>query len=253
MLFCTFQVLSLNPPVSTSTPKSVIGVKSLSSLTLPQQKSRQRSPWNEDVAIFRSSSQILFLNDLRRCVTNEWLSCNAMSIYMRLLQQRSERNKSKLRLMTLGTNFVKRVKNSADYKASAVDTRNFDLLLFPIHVNGNHWIMAVIRITEKAIELYDSMDGAYELHHNGIFLALVDCMTESSESDLESFWSISSVPCPQQGNSIDCGVFALTVAEHVSRNAALSFSQSEMPELREKIAADILRERVDLPKPKSTL
>lgn len=45
---------------------------------------------------------------------------------------------------------------------------------------------------------------------------------------------------PVQHNGCDCGVFALMAAEHLSRGAALDFSQSDMPFYRAKIAADIM-------------
>lgn len=190
----------------------------------------------------------LHLHDVMCFVNNERLTDAAISFYMRLLQERSERNEYKLRLGTLDSNFVKRVGETTSYEASTVDISNLDLLLIPIHVNSSHWIMAAIRIAKETIELYDSVEGSYELHQYGILSALAVSMIESSKRH-DSFWRFSSVQCPQQANFIDCGVFALTVAEHLSRNVELSFNQSDMPRLRQRIAIDILRERIDSPAP----
>ena len=45
---------------------------------------------------------------------------------------------------------------------------------------------------------------------------------------------------PVQTNGCDCGVFALTFAEHLSRTASLSFSQDHMEYFRKMIAAAIM-------------
>lgn len=47
------------------------------------------------------------------------------------------------------------------------------------------------------------------------------------------------VKVPQQQNCNDCGVFTLTFADYASRDAELSFSQRDMPNMRLRIAADV--------------
>lgn len=45
---------------------------------------------------------------------------------------------------------------------------------------------------------------------------------------------------PQQMNGSDCGMFACTFAEFLSRNAKITFSQEHMPYLRRKMVIEIL-------------
>ncbi len=45
---------------------------------------------------------------------------------------------------------------------------------------------------------------------------------------------------PQQQNAYDCGVFACTYAEHITRNASFSFEQKNMPYFRLKMRYEIL-------------
>ena len=45
---------------------------------------------------------------------------------------------------------------------------------------------------------------------------------------------------PQQLNNNDCGVFMLTIAEYISREAKPNFGQQNIPYLRQRMAYEIL-------------
>lgn len=45
---------------------------------------------------------------------------------------------------------------------------------------------------------------------------------------------------PQQMNGSDCGMFACTFAEFLTRNAKITFSQEHMPYLRKKMVVEII-------------
>ena len=60
-------------------------------------------------------------------------------------------------------------------------------------------------------------------------------------SNINSTWEIQYIKdCPKQTNIYDCGVFVCTNAEHISRNAPLTFTEKDMPYLRNKMILDIL-------------
>ena len=46
---------------------------------------------------------------------------------------------------------------------------------------------------------------------------------------------------PQQQNGSDCGVFALRYCEALAREGELDFDQADMPDLRMRIAVDIMQ------------
>ncbi len=50
---------------------------------------------------------------------------------------------------------------------------------------------------------------------------------------------------PQQQNGSDCGVFALQYCEALARDGKLDFNQADMPDMRMRIAVDIVQLRVD--------
>lgn len=56
--------------------------------------------------------------------------------------------------------------------------------------------------------------------------------------DLECRYNPGKVPA--QTNGCDCGVFALMIAEHLSREAPLTFHQGHMEYFRKLIAASIM-------------
>ncbi len=50
---------------------------------------------------------------------------------------------------------------------------------------------------------------------------------------------------PQQQNGSDCGVFALRYCEALAREGELDFDQADMPDMRMRIAVDIMQLRVE--------
>lgn len=52
-------------------------------------------------------------------------------------------------------------------------------------------------------------------------------------------------PVPQQGNGHDCGMFTLSFADAASRQAKFTLTQRDMPNLRLRVAADIMSLKVD--------
>merc|ERR1711864_32071 len=59
-----------------------------------------------------------------------------------------------------------------------------------------------------------------------------------------SKFALHSMPCPQQENGSDCGVFVCQVAEHLTRGELLSFGQKDVPYFRRKMIWEIIRNRI---------
>ena len=69
---------------------------------------------------------------------------------------------------------------------------------------------------------------------------------EKKQEDLPiEDWPIEYWDCPQQRNGYDCGVFAAKFCDYLGRAAELSFGQEHMALFRERIVADICRNRAD--------
>ncbi len=128
-------------------------------------------------------------------------------------------------------------------------------IYFPLHCNGNHWILIAVNLTTSAISLLDSishfkvavsmfslldkvktfMVGLYRFHSK---------MTLNSK-DLQQHgkvvsWTLHSMDCPKQDNGCDCGVFVIAALECLCGKRAFNFTQRDIPFFRLKIAATLL-------------
>lgn len=254
--FCTFQI-SLNPPIFSSTPTSAC--KDLASHISSQQT--QDLDYNVDTTIISTSDKLkLHLRDLMDVAQDNWLSEDTINIYMGLVQQRSEnkgnnkKDETILRVRVLSSHFVSPTTETERYRIvprlmKDCDMNNLDLILIPVHVGHDHWAMVAIRIEQRLIELYNSKIEWYKEHHDGILTALKDFMDEyqpnSPVNQRKAPWNITSIEnFPQQTNTCDCGIFALTTAEYLSRDAPLNFRQQDMKRKRWKISQEILQGRI---------
>ena len=111
-------------------------------------------------------------------------------------------------------------------KKAEVDIFSLDMVIVPIHL-PNHWTLAVINIKEHRLEYYDSMSKGY---NETVLLSLKHYVKEEYKDNKQassydmSKWEFYRVEnLPKQSNSYDCGVFAMTFAEHISRGASILF------------------------------
>lgn len=99
----------------------------------------------------------------------------------------------------------------------------------------------MINFEEKRFEYWDSLNGT----ESKVFSALREYMTnECPQVSIESWHDWIPTDGPQQENGYDCGVFACQIAEHLSRRAVPSYSQTDMQELRKRMAVSILEQSI---------
>ena len=134
---------------------------------------------------------------------------------------------------------------------------DYDIIIIPIHVNGNHWAIAVIYVCEHRILYFDSLvknDGApvlkllerfvidAEIHKSRVGASAV----ERSHGHhigwtLENGRVAQGGLLPKQTNLFDCGVFALMVASSIASQTIMGFSHRDIPVVRRRLAAILLR------------
>ena len=124
------------------------------------------------------------------------------------------------------------------------DVFSKDLIIVPIHVNGNHWTLAVINFTLKRFEYYDSLFG----DPGDVLLNLRRWLEDESVDKRNTRFDASSyvdvvykTSTPKQSNGYDYGVFMLTTARYLACDAKLTFTQEDMPSLRRRLVLEILR------------
>ncbi|CAG8588425.1 4006_t:CDS:10, partial [Dentiscutata erythropus] len=139
-------------------------------------------------------------------------------------------------------------------KAPPPNIINKDYMFIPINT-GAHWTLAVVNFRLCRFEYYDSLGSGFnpafiiELKEFFIYLAKQTNNQHFNFATWETYEPRTKTP--QQRNSYDCGVFAMMTAEHISRNAPLSFTQSKMGYFRAKMIYEIstgaiMNENVDV-------
>lgn len=115
------------------------------------------------------------------------------------------------------------------------------LVFIPLHVNSNHWTLCAVSPSERYLKYYDSLHLYREddtspipyKNHITNFLASVDPGIN---------YSFTRVPCPQQNNGSDCGVFVCAFIEKlITEKNVNSIRASNMQSIRYYVAYQISR------------
>lgn len=188
--------------------------------------------------------------DIETLTDRNWLNDEIVNGYMNLLVMRGGKGRFK-KVYAFNTFFYPKIRDSgyASVKrwTRKVDLFCFDFVLVPVHL-GNHWCLACIDFTKRTVSYYDSLGG----RHNRCCDILLDYLCqESLDKKKQNFddenWRIVdtySESIPRQKNGYDCGVFACTYAEYLTRQAKLSFTQEHMPYFRKKMIYEIVTKQV---------
>jgi hypothetical protein len=121
------------------------------------------------------------------------------------------------------------------------DLFEYDEMIVPVNVNQAHWYTAVVNFRDKRTEVYDSQGKKHDRQETHATLRrwLADTYKAQHGKDLSlSEWRIHEPPpkrVPQQRNSNDCGVFMCLFAAHCSIDRPFTFTQGDIPLVREFI------------------
>jgi len=97
-----------------------------------------------------------------------------------------------------------------------------DVVFVPIHHAETHWCMDVLNFKKRQIEYYDSLgSGERKIFFDKMKKYLkAEYDKKQQDFDFPELNPYYVENCPQQTNANDCGVFAMTYAEYISRSAA---------------------------------
>jgi len=115
----------------------------------------------------------------------------------------------------------------------------------PIHL-GNHWCLICVNFVDKTIKYYDSLKGKNPKCLDTIFCYLKEEYKnkKNEEFDCNGWRLMHADDCPQQRNGYDCGIFTCVNAEYLARDAALDFTQDDMPILRHRLCYEIFNNKL---------
>lgn len=212
----------------------------------------------EDLVVQKGGEQVS-RRDLSFLLDQEWLNDVCINAYLYLIRNRSTSAIENKKIdwpktWVFGSFLLDQLcngKNGYNYEAvrrstlrAKVDIFSFDKILVPFHL-GNHWTMACINIKLKRFEYYDSLGNSNAACIAALKRYLNDEWNNKKNATTgydTSKWTVF-VPknIPYQSNGYDCGVFALTYANYLSRGKPFDFTQADMETLRFKILYQIVK------------
>eukprot|EP00058_Branchiostoma_floridae_P025288 XP_002610778.1 hypothetical protein BRAFLDRAFT_126316 [Branchiostoma floridae] len=178
-------------------------------------------------------------------------SKDIINVYMEMIVQRGKLQ-GKPKVHAFDTYFYTKLMNegpsSLERWTQKTDIFTMDLVLVPIHLEV-HWCMAVIDIRRKCIKYYDSMGGPNDDGINALwkYLEVEHERKTGKKLDLSKWTSLYPENIPKQTNSSDCGVFACQYAECETRDAAITFTQADIPKFRRQMASEIKNKKLESP------
>lgn len=197
--------------------------------------------------------------DIARLQDAEWLNDEIANAGLDLLRRRIESSKSAYWKVWIANTFffefLSKKLQGYDFDrvkrwTKDVDMKSLDKIIVPIHL-GAHWALAVVNFRLNRIEYYDSLcsPGVTRPIQQTLARWVKDIFREKyCESGPELAIQPTYTDVPRQDNSNDCGVFMLQFAAYLARRDAdesrklvFPFSQSTIPQLRRRLALEILR------------
>jgi len=247
-------------PLLLSIPREEEQLLKVAKLTQEEKRLSKEGLWGDghtsDVLASRFSVK-LTRGQLACLRPGGWLNDEVINFYFKLLQERCKRipgmHKCWLpnsffwpmlcgrQCMKYSYNEVKRWSMRAK-----VDVFKKDYVLFPMNVNGMHWAVGVIDFKDRGFRYLDSMFGSPHPNFAKFLRHYINDEHRSRHgTPLEGIGSwdmlVEPMGVPQQRNGYDCGVFTCAFAEYLASGRPLLFGQADMPMLRRRLAARIMR------------
>ncbi|CAN0233793.1 unnamed protein product [Discosporangium mesarthrocarpum] len=187
-----------------------------------------------------------------------WLNDEVINTFMKLLDARDQQlcgaSPGRRRSHFFTSFFLTKLKGTGyNYQGvkrwtKKVKVFELDKVYVPVNVNNMHWCMAVIYIQQKRIQYYDSMMGTGEPTLKSLLSWLGDETKHKLEKKFNmEEWELvqTSSSTPQQQNGSDCGAFSCAFAWYISEGLPLSFSQEDIPNMRNRMLWSLLNQRID--------
>lgn len=173
-----------------------------------------------------------------------WLNDEVVNFYMSLIADTCSD------VHSYSSFFYPKLISNAGYNGVRRWTKKVDifskrLLLIPVHL-GMHWCLAAVDFSNKQISYYDSFKG----HNPECLQALKQYLVQEAADKKQMVYDMSGWHCithkniPAQQNGSDCGVFMCMYARHLARSKPFSFSQDDMPIIREHMVLEMLEQKL---------
>lgn len=197
------------------------------------------------------------LECLRPC---EWLNDEVINFYFKLLQERSEKSPGLPQCWFTNSFFWEKLSGGAAVSnaaysygdvrrwtvRAAIDIFAMDYVVIPMNIGEMHWALSIMDFRTSSFRYMDSMrcPPCENLeHYLRRYLEDEHVSKKGAPFVGADAWHMAPVDpqLPQQDNGFDCGVFTCFYADFFSAGQAIEFGQFDIPALRARLAARILR------------
>ncbi|KAL7312151.1 hypothetical protein PS15m_007950 [Mucor circinelloides] len=187
--------------------------------------------------------------DLYRLYPETWLNDEIVNFYFELLSDRAANSQDLPSIHCFNTFFCSTLRDQGYAKVKRwtkrVDVFSKDILFVPIN-QSYHWVLGVMDMKEKTIAVYDSLGGNHD-HTLNLFMSYLEqehLDKKKTPFDTSDWKKLTPKDIPRQGNMSDCGAFACTFAERLSRRATFNFAQQDMETIRRRMALNIFNKTI---------
>ena len=222
--------------------------KSLISARENAQSTIHKPKVNEMIMVDRFNIKLNFSDlDLLRGLS--WLNDEIINFYLEMIMARSAKHPNWPKCYAMNTFFLGKLQKDGypgvKRWTKKVDIFSHDKIFVPVNLNDTHWCLAVVDMKKKGIYVYDSMGG----DHDQVLKILSqylkkEHMERKGSIDIGKFTLENVKGIALQSNGSDCGIFTLKYAEYLSRNANITFTQEDIPNMRRLMIYEILSETI---------
>lgn len=205
---------------------------------------------HEEVLAIHNNTPLL-RRSLKTLMDQRWLDDEIINHFLARVQQRLQ-DAGVLDVHIFSTLFYQAL-TGRGYKYSAVRrwTRHLSqdacllvnkrLLIFPLHVGGNHWAFAVLHVPIMYLEYFDSGRSTLPQHlcePLGRWVA-DECMDKRGVPFMMRVQYGMAVTAKQQ-NGFDCGMFTVLLAARTAAGSSIQdVQQRSMPYFRRRMACEL--------------
>ena len=218
--------------------------------------------------VLQSEGLLVKRESMWRILNSEWLNDEVINFFFRSLEKRDDEwcqdVRGKKRSVFFNTHFIAALmQEDSDNKNERgvpnhervknwprLDIFECEKIFIPVHVDRIHWTLIVVFVEAKKIRYYDSMFNGSGRYLDGIMTWLKAEHLEKKGQllpDIGGFQLEIVNDCPQQSNSVDCGVFVCAYADFLSQDLPIDFAVAGIANHgRKRMALSLIHEKSGL-------
>ncbi|XBW38373.1 hypothetical protein QEN19_003960 [Hanseniaspora menglaensis] len=182
----------------------------------------------------------IYNTDFATLKPGQWLNSNVIEYFLKTLEMEDEKLVafSPFFITKLSSDGYNSVKRWMKMKKRSI--MNIEKMFVPINLNQNHWVCAMVDFKNKRILYLDSMCNDNS-RSSFIYLERIkDYVVKESENKIGQDFELVHLPCPQQQNGYDCGIFILMNALQLAKDTPFILTQKDASEFRYHVGNQIL-------------